>query len=171
MAFTFTAEDGTGLTGANSYATVAESEDYFAVDPNATAYLALTESEQEQYLAWASRLLDQKTEWRGYKAVATSGLRWPRKHVFDKDGLLVEDDIVPKPVKDATCELARFLMDYNPAVGQGGDNIKKLVVDVVEVEYQDNTGQSDWPSLINAILTPLGMFRTSGPGFGRIIKM
>lgn len=168
MAFTFTVEDGTGLTGANSYVSVEEAEDYFAIDPNATAFLDLDDTNTEAYLAWASRLLDQKTKWRGSKTVETSGLRWPRVYVIDKDGNTIGRNVVPKAVKDATCELARFLMDYNPAVGQGGDNIRRIMVDVVEIEYQEGTGQSDWPSLINQILRPLGTFGTGQHGSGKI---
>lgn len=168
MAFTFTLEDGTGLTAANSYVSLAEADDYFAVDPNATAYLALIDADQEKYLAWASRVLDARTTWAGYKKVETSGLRWPRVGVYDRDRIAVEDDIVPKPVKDATCELARFLMTYNPAQGQGVENLRKIVVDVVEIEYQEGTSQVEWPAFLNEILEPLGQFRSGQGGFAKI---
>jgi hypothetical protein len=151
---------------------VEDAEDYFAIDPNATAFLALDDADTEAYLAWASRILDQKTRWRGSKTVETSGLRWPRTGVTDKDGNVVGRNVVPQPVKDATCELARFLMDYNPAQGQGSDNLKRIAVDVVEIEYQEGTGQYDWPSLISQILRPLGTFSGSGAmGFGKIYKV
>lgn len=168
MAFTFLVETGIGLTGATSYVSVAEAEDYFAIDPNAADILA---ADLEQYLPWASRIIDQKTQWTGSKAVATSGLRWPRSGVYDKDDIRIESNVVPKAVKDATCEVARFLLTYNPASGTGVENLKRIAVDVVEIEYQDGIGQEDWPSIIAEILAPLGTFRSGGMGFAKISRM
>lgn len=170
MALSFVVETGSGSTTATAYVSVSYADDYFEAMPEEVAWTGITNADKEYYLIWASRLLDQKTLWRGTKAVTTSALRWPRSGVYDKDDLLLDDASIPRAVKDATCEMARFLVNYDPTVGQGADNIKRIVADVVEIEYQDGTAQSDWPSLINDILRPLGSFKSRSHGFGRILR-
>lgn len=171
MSFTFTVEDGTGLTAANSYVSVAEADDYFAFDLNfADDWTALTNTQKQHSLAWASRLLDQKTSWNGNKVVETSGLRWPRSYVYDRDEILIADDEVPVPVKDATCELAKYLQANDLTTGKDIENIRRIAIDVIEIEYQENSSQSSIPTIINAILEDLGSFRIGGSGYGRIVK-
>ena len=84
--------------------------------------------------------------------------------------LLIADDVVPEAVKQATCELAKFLQENDLTVGKDIENMKRIVVDVIEIEYQDQTTQSNVPTIINAILTGLGSFRVGSRGFGKIIK-
>ena len=82
MAFTFTVEDGSVVDGANSYATIAEADDYYAVDSNFFAtWDALADADKEKLLAWGTRILDQRVRWNGSKTDTTSSLRWPRSGV------------------------------------------------------------------------------------------
>jgi hypothetical protein len=171
MSFTFTTEDGTGLATANSYVSLSEADDYFAPDLNfAATWDGLSDTAKEYSLAWASRILDQKTDWRGTRVDEDSGLRWPRSYVYDRDDNLIDDNVVPKPVKDATCELAKYLQENDLTTGGDVDNIRKVVVDVIEIEFQEGTSQTGIPTILNAILTGLGSFRIGGRGFGKIIK-
>lgn len=171
MSFSFVVEDGSGLPAATSYVSVAEADVYFTPDLNyAATWGALTNEQKELSLAWASRILDQKTDWKGNRAVTTSGLRWPRSYAYDRDGILVDDGIVPPAVKQATCELAKYVRATDLTVGPDVENIKRITVDVIEIEYQDQTAQSSVPTIINAILTGLGSLRVGGRGFGKIVK-
>lgn len=170
MAFVFTVEDGTNVAGANSYVTLAYAEDYFAVDVASATWEALSDDQKEFYLAWATRILDQKTEWRGYINADSQALRWPRKGVTDRDYRTVETNEVPNPVKAATCELAKWLMTNDPTTGQDTDYLKRIKVDVIEIEYQDGTSQSSYPTILNAILAGVGHFRIGSRGFGRIVR-
>lgn len=171
MTFTFLPEDGTALEAANSYVTVEEADDHFLIDLNfAATWSALDEEAKQHQLAWATRVLDQKVEWRGTRVDADSGLRWPRTGVYDRDGALIDDDAVPLQVKQAVCELAKFLMTTDLTAGQDVEYLKRVRVDVLEAEWQDGTGQSALPSLINDILFGLGAMPTGGSRFVRILK-
>jgi hypothetical protein len=171
MAFVFTVEDGSGVAGANSYASVAEADDYFAVDPNfLTTWNALAAEDQEILLAWASRVLDQKTIWKGYAVSATQTMGWPRTYVTDRDGYAVDSDIVPTPVKAATFELAKFLNTNDLTVGPDTTDFRRIVVDVIEIEYQEGVSQNAIPTILKDILTGYGVFRVGGRGAARIIK-
>lgn len=171
MAFTFLVEDGTGLTGANSYVSVAAADDYFVVDTNFSATWTAYSTPQKQYaLAWASRVLDQKVVWQGAKAVADSGLRWPRQGTHDRDGNAIDDDVVPIQVVQATLEMVKVVAAGDPTTGQNIEYLKEIRVDVIELIWQDHAGQPNLPALINEILYPLGSINVGGPRFARILK-
>lgn len=164
-------EDGTGRATANSYVSDAEAVAYFDVDATAADFLALNQAAREEYLQWATRVLDAKTNWRGYKTFPlVQALRWPRSYVYDRDGNAVASNIVPREVKAATCELAKWLLTNDPSGPQDVENLRKIVVDVIEIEYQEGTGQPSYPGIINAILQGLGYVQTGVRGFGRIVK-
>ncbi|MBK9496468.1 MAG: hypothetical protein IPO08_18575 [Xanthomonadales bacterium] len=171
MAFTFVVEDGTQVAGANSYVTTAYADDYFIVDPNFyTTWTALTTTQKEYYLAWATRLLDQKVVWRGYRYTDTQALRWPRSGAVDVDGIAIAVDAIPRQLKEATCEWVKWLYTNDPTTGRDEDNLKRIVADVVEIEYQDDASQSAYPSIINQMLAPIGRMRMGGVGFAKIVR-
>lgn len=171
MAFAFVVETGAGLATATSYVSADEANDYFEVNADAAAdWFTLDDDKRELYLAWATRLLDQKTDWKGYPATATQALRWPRTGVTTRDGVAIGSNVIPINLRQATAELARYLIANDPSQGQDADNFKKIVVDVIEIEFQDGTAQPEFPALINAILTGLGFFRSGSRQFGKILR-
>lgn len=169
--FTFKVEDGSGLSDSTSYVALADANDYFVIDPNSAAWSALPDDAAKQrQLSWATRILDQKTRWKGSKTVADSALRWPRSGVTDRDANPVDSDVIPIQVKQATLELTKFLLSNDLTVGADVDYLKLVKIDVIELEYQDKTGQPVLPSLINEILMGLGYIANGGPRFVPILK-
>jgi len=164
-------EDGTGLTTANTYATEAEADAYFEIIPvYSVTWAAYSATEKEDLLRFATRVLDARSNFEGYKQVDASSLRWPRKCVYDRDGVLVATTIVPTPIKDATCELARILDTEDITTGQDIERLRKLVVDVIEIEYQEGDSQGRVPQYLGYILKGLGSFMTGRTSFNRIRK-
>jgi hypothetical protein len=178
----FLVEDGTGLSDATSYLSVVEATDILSVNPVATAtWTALTPTEQETLLIWSSRYIDQHVDWFGYKAVDTSGLRWPRECVYDIDGILIADDVVPEQVKRAAAQLAIFLQSSQAAQtgGQSAvlpEGIKRVKADVVEVEFHDNgsaesrAGSDLLPVNMAFLIRGLGTVITGRQRFARAIR-
>lgn len=162
MAFTFVVETGEGLPNATSYASVAEATDYFT--PDQTAFVtwdAFTSEQQEFYLALATRLLDQKAEYKGTIKSETQALRWPRSGVYNRDGILLSSVLVPTQIKQAMFELAKYIFSgTDVATGFDVTNLSRVKVDVIEIEFQEETAQVSTPSIINAILHPIGFFRS-----------
>lgn len=170
MPLTLTVEDGTGVADANSYVTLDEMKDYFAAVPAAADFLALDDTVLTQYAVWATRTLDQKATWKGYAATDTQALAWPRACVTDKYGLVIDSDVVPPQVKAVTSEMARWLVANNPSDGSDVSNLKQITVDVIEVIFQDQTSQTNWPTIFNQIIDGLGSIKVGGRGFPRVIK-
>ena len=171
-------EDGTGLSNAASYASLAEAEAYIKDMPLGvqTLWSTLDDDVKESLLIYATRILDQRVRWHGSKAVPDSSLRWPRSYVVDRDELPVAADIVPLAVKAATAELALwFSVDgRNPFTISDSQGIQAFTVDVISITYKadhDATAVTSFPRGLNQILFGLGVFMSGGSGnFGVISK-
>jgi hypothetical protein len=139
MALTLVKEDGTGKPDANSYASAADGDAYFDGHLYAAIWIAAATGSKEQALVFATRLIDSQFQFNGWKVNDRQGLQWPRWKCPDPDGGLavipirllprgmgyVDLDIVPKPVVNATCDMARELLitDRTAApVGEGVDS-------------------------------------------------
>jgi hypothetical protein len=166
----FVVEDGSGLADATSYVSVADAGAYFAVDPNVTDWETLTLEQQQQWLNWATRLLDQKVIWAGYPTTTMQALRWPRTGVINRDGLRIASDEIPRQLVELVCEFVKFIRVTDPTAGSDIDQIQRLQVDVIEIEFQEDTAQPLFPSIIGSLLIGLGKMRSGLMGFGRVIK-
>jgi hypothetical protein len=175
-------EIGTGNPASNSYGSSLESLDYLSVKGLLSAsWVALTPSGQENYLMWASRLLDQRAYFPGHKTFATSGLRWPRVGVLDKDGISLPNDSVPKIIKAVTFEIAHHLLvkglDPNVAPDTlATGNVKRLKADVVEIEYDTKSAGTEialyFPAGINLMLRPIGSLPVgNGSRFAKLLRV
>lgn len=172
MAFTFTVETGAGISGATSYISEAVADDYFEIDRAFTAtWTALTSTEKEYRLAWATRILDQKVKWNGTKTADANDLEWPRQSTYDRNGVGIDSDEMPEQLLDVTCELAKYLNGADPISGAGVDFVKHIVLDVLEIEYQEGTSQNSFPNVINSLLRGLGHYPVPGQfSFNKISK-
>jgi hypothetical protein len=182
MALTFIVEDGTGLADATSYVSVSDATDILSLNPiSNAAWAALTPTEQETYLMWASRYLDQHVDWYGDKTVEDSALRWPREYVYDIDGILIADDVIPEQLKRATAQLAIFLISSQEAQtgGQSSilpEGIKRVKADVVEVEFSDGsstdsrTGSGLLPVNMRYLIQGIGTVMTGRQRMAKVVR-
>jgi len=165
MALTLTVEDGTGLAGSNSYATVSEAEAYHEGHVDASVWTAATNQRHEKSLVHATRTLDAMTRWLGDRKLSTQALAWPRYNAIF-DGVEVSSSIVPQPVKNATAELARLLLSSDITADLDQNLIKSLNLGkgALEVEFKDHRDKARIPANVGELL--LGLGRISGGGSG-----
>jgi len=78
-------EDGTGLSTAEAYISVADADTFFAAEPRGTEWAALTTSQKEQALRAAARILDLECQWIGFPVSETQALAWPRSNARRED--------------------------------------------------------------------------------------
>lgn len=129
-------EDGTGVAGANSYATVAEADDYFSTHPfYADMWDAQGIPDRANLLVSASGQLDALMRWFGTIAYDPQGLGWPRIGVYDPEGRLLPSTEVPSQVKTATFELAVYASRGDPFAPLSSFGVDKLKIDVIEMDF------------------------------------
>lgn len=91
---------------ANTYATLAEFDQWLGDRPNVTDVLALSDDEKGQLLIQATSWLDALFNWGGYIRSTTQRLRFPRYGLSNPDGILLSEDVIPRFLMEATCEFA-----------------------------------------------------------------
>lgn len=156
-------EDGTGLSTANSYATVSEADAYFSDSLHGDDWLAIEDQDRKQNaLIRATAVLDSEVHrvgaWYGSKVASTQALSYPRTGVFTADGDAVGSTSVPTGIKQAVIEIAR-LIATNPAIVDytGGETGVSLgSTSVTYAHPQGNVGGS--PYLTTAVMSNLFLF-------------
>lgn len=119
-------EDGTGLTTAESYCSVADADTYHTNFGNAS-WAALATAAKEVALRKASAYMTQtyRGRWDGWRVNVHQALDWPRSMVRIKDAVAVAyyaNTAVPTVVANACADLAlrsvttTLLPDLEPAV-------------------------------------------------------
>ncbi len=149
-------EDGTGLEGANSYASENTLDDY--CDARG---ITLATGDAEAALVRATAWIDNTYRAR-FSGSRLNGrdqaLEWPRSNVYDNAGEAVDDDAVPTEIVNATCEAAiRELTEAGslaPDLDRGGQ-IKELGAGSVRVVYGANAPNTTTFQIIDGILAGL----------------
>lgn len=104
-------EDGTGLTNADAFVSVAEFNAY--CDTRGHDNSAYSTTQIEQAIVRATDFMSNSWRWDGFKrkgrgnADGEQALAFPRTHLVDRDGYSVSYTSVPREIKDATIEVAR----------------------------------------------------------------
>lgn len=141
-------EDGTGLNpAANSYVSEAELTTY-ATDRGITLVGSA------DHLLLLSMDTIETRKYQGSKTSTTQPLSWPRTGVV-VDGESIASDEIPSDLKNAQIVTALSIdAGVNP-MGKIDPAVKREKVDVIEVEYQDNSASRSYDPKINAYLAPL----------------
>lgn len=135
-------EDGTIVTGAESYVTVDSADAYHSSRGNAD--WSGLDQVKEAALRKAASFLDgyYRGRWKGYRVdPLNQRMEWPRESVCVDDvqssiygALCLPSNVIPDRVKDAQCELALRAMSSDLAPDIDG-NIARERIDVIETEY------------------------------------
>lgn len=153
-------EDGTGLSTAESYLSVADADTYHSNRGNST--WTGTDEVKEQALRKATQYLDATYTWKGTINSTTQSLNWPRDGVTDRDGRDL-DDSVPQLLKDATAELALAALSADLlTITTNSDYVKREKVGDLEVEYKDGSPVGRQYRLVSRILSGLYSSKIGG---------
>lgn len=159
-----TVEDGTGVTGADSYVSISEIRTY-AVNRNLT--LPAGDADIESLARSAVDYLEgRRSDYKGVKATSTQDLQWPRIDV-DADGIVVGITVdgyelsptaIPKELKLAQCQLCVEINSNDILPTSTTFAVKRERVDAIETEYAVKPGSESFiPEMpkVEALLEPL----------------
>lgn len=166
-------EDGTGLSTAESYISVADATAYFAARGDATWAALASDTVREQLLRKATDYMagTYAGRWAGMRVTTTQALDWPRAWVPNRDApsgyrsssAYYPSTSVPTAVARACAELAvrASADDLQPDVGA---QVKSETVGPISVVYADGARQADLYKAIDNALAPFLKF-----GGGQVI--
>lgn len=135
-------EDGLGIIGAESFASVAQADARLA-SLGMSMWAALSEPEKEQALRRAAVHMENvyRPLWKGIRKTFEQGLSWPRYNV-EVEGFVLVNTYLPLEVIAANIDLALRAAtgDLNPDLG-GNYPVKKKVIGPIEKEYDTSGSQ------------------------------
>lgn len=134
-----------GASNANSYLSVAAADDLANLYLGTLNWSSASTDNKGRALIMATRYLDE-LRYVGDKAASTQALLWPRSDAECGDWSFSGSEI-PQPVKQATFDLAEYLLGNCTALSAAGAgsaelipgipnaNLKSASVDVISVEF------------------------------------
>ena len=151
----FTVEDGSGVVGANSYCSVAFSDDYHEERGN-TAWGPLVTTDKEARLIRATDYLRRfAQQWLGDRSYTDQSLDWPRWGVVVGTYSQLAINIVPWEVQAATAELALRAATSTTLEPDQKRKIKQFAAAGVNVTYADEASPGTTYPQVDTLLAPL----------------
>lgn len=116
MSASFVVEDGTGLSTANAFVSVAYLKQYNDDNENAPAVDKSDDTRKEKSIRIATAKIrrDNESKWRGSRWTEDQALPYPRTDFIDQDGWSVRsgsNGTTPTVLKEATAELSIAWLD------------------------------------------------------------
>lgn len=164
---TIVVEDGTGLSTAESYASVADANTYFAKRLNA-AWDELDDiDDKEPALIKATDFMERVygQKWIGTRTSETQALSFPREGVKRVGGWnYYDNDEIPREVKVACMELALKVSSEPLAADLTADDfIEAVTIGPISINYKESSPAVKIYREINDLLAPLfGGIASSG---------
>lgn len=131
-------EDGTGLSTANGYITLAFLAAFCEVE--GLSLFPHNDTKREFAIQRATRYLDTRFTFNGYRKLTTQALEWPRSHAYFRDGRTA--DLVPVEVQEACAFYAQRSLSArlapDPTYDDSGARIvrKREKVGPIEVDTE-----------------------------------
>lgn len=156
-------EDGSIVSGANSYASVSDIEAYATVRG-----ITYVDSTQVELFAIQSMDYLETLEYKGERVDPDmQELQWPRKNAI-VNGVTLPDDKIPKGIKNAQMQLCIYRAQGIELfeTGTGGQFVTREKIGPIETEYSEAVfmaqGGSPIIPLAEAMLKP---YLATGSGF------
>lgn len=155
-----TVEDGSVVSGAESYLSVADADTYFTNHGSPSDWTGATTAAKEAALRYATRWLDQNFTWKSNIYSTSQVLDWPRIAFYDDDDRTIGGvNNMPQELLDATAEMA--LAHIQESLVEPGNNIYRERVGSAEVVYNGAGGSKKSYHFVSRMLHRLGRPSTS----------
>ena len=154
-------ETGDTITGANSYVTIDEADNYAPSHMSGAAWSAKTTPAKEAILATATRTIDAGVRWKGDRRAWDQPLEWPRENVIVHSGQGRDEvpmDLVPQQVKTAVLEYAMLLAaGGDRTADQDSDGIASVSLGkgALSVTFDPSTKRPPLGTLVPSLLRQL----------------
>jgi hypothetical protein len=143
------------LKGVNSYATLAEANEYFGLRLDVAAWTAASPEQQEQAIATATSCIDT-LKFKGCVVDATQLLCWPRVVTFYNERKGLEETTglteIPLSLTLATLEMAHHLLNNDGLLDETGGIDK---IDLDGLKFEGISLPSIFPSSVSSKLKGL----------------
>lgn len=118
-----TLDNTNGGSSSNSYCSLATAGLFLEENIHIYAtWAALSTTDREACLIYATSLLDVQMSWVGWKTTEAQKLEWPREDVYDRSEYSVDSSSIPEDIQRGTAFYAYYLsqedrIDENDTLG------------------------------------------------------
>jgi hypothetical protein len=175
-AVTLVLETGAGLANSNSYASVADGDNYHGRRLYSDKWEDADPGDKEKALMMATMVIDQSVQFYGYQVKETQALLWPRTRVVNRQvysfsflsstawGVIApyfDTNKIPPQIRDATCELARLLLTSDRTADDSAKGISSFeVAGELSVSFLSPADRKQvFTDQLKGMLEPFGKFR------------
>jgi hypothetical protein len=152
---------------ANAYVTRAAVQLYLDTRLTIDAWTAAANVDKDRALIMATSRLEQE-RYAGSPTTTTQRLQWPRQWVYDPAGNAYDDDLIPRPVEEATAELALALLAGEVTLAPTGlEGFEELTVGPVSLTPRGAGGSPSLPAQVTRLLRGL---RTTAAGTVPVVR-
>lgn len=131
----------------NSYCDVVYADAFWQTRLYADAWTGATADQKAAALVMATRLLDE-LPWKGQRIRIGQSLRWPRAGMFDRDGIYILQNQMPRVLLDCTAELAGMLLKEDRTEDEGALGLSMVRIGSLQVNYRPGRIQRELPDII-----------------------
>ena len=143
------------VKGTNSYITLAEADDYFSKSFGTYNWNNKEETEKEGAILHSYKVLEIK-KWAGRKTAVAQTQQFPRREIFDRDGEVIGNTVIPQDIIDAQVELAKYILFYNDfTINNSTQNKASYIKDGEGSVAFNNVLPEELPSFVNALISHL----------------
>lgn len=135
-----------GGNASNTYVTLEEAAAYFQTRLHSDLWEVYIN--KAAALVTSTKLLDRYVNWSGVRATELQSLHWPANNVVDQDGYYVAHTIIPDLIKEATCEMAYFILEEDPTVLSDLDGIHSLKIGSLQIVADHKNKSTTIPEAI-----------------------
>lgn len=140
------------MATANTYVSQADATLYFEKSLYAAAWTAATSGNKDIALAMATRLIDDYFRFDGRAISSTQALKFPRYDIYNSSGYLIQAATLPQALKDATAEMAQWLISSDRTAEADDMGFAKLKVGNLELVPDANDRAGVIPSVVIQML-------------------
>lgn len=153
------------VAGFNAYCSLAEANAYHEARLHNTAWTSAVDATKNAAIVWATNTLDTLT-WRGVRYSGDQLHEFPRKGLswYETDDgsynggsetsdlsigfgfytkVTIPESTVPTQIKNATAELAFWLIDSDTTAPTGTEGFNRIKVDVIDI-HVNSLDRQDW---------------------------
>jgi len=156
MGINLVKETGSGVTGANTYATLGTVSAY-CTNHGVTTWASLASEAQKAAILRAMNYMESRN-WKGWKDNQYNSLEWPRAGVVDRNNYGIPSTDIPEQVKDALAEAAHREGDNANTMQKDlarGGKTKFEKIGPLETEYFSSASPSKTFEVIDGMLKGL----------------
>lgn len=154
-----------GAADSNSYISIADADQYnenlfYGSDWSNT----LTPSQKATALIQSTKLLDEWVTWDGDKVDDIQRLQWPRYDVYGRDRFVIDSDVIPIEIQEATAEMARLLLNKDLTKSPDTQGFSEMKVSSLQlkIDKQDRDSVGVIPESVVVMVEPYGTVRNRG---------